>query len=73
MKTTKRYVKPEINCYTIETTYMMSGSGGSGSGGSSSGGSSSGGSGSGGSGSGSEHIVEPLPGPGEDPWTGELD
>lgn len=58
MKTTKRYVKPEINCYTIETTYMMSGSGGSG---------------SGGSGSGSEHIVEPLPGPGEDPWTGELD
>lgn len=63
MKTTKRYVKPEINCYTIETTYMMSGSGGSGSGGS----------GSGGSGSGSEHIVEPLPGPGEGPWTGELD
>lgn len=63
MKTTKRYVKPEINCYTIETTYLMSGSGGS----------SSGGSGSGGSGSGSEHIVEPLPGPGEDPWTGELD
>lgn len=58
MKTTKRYVKPEINCYTIETTYMMSGSGGSG---------------SGGSGSGSEHIVEPLPGSGEDPWTGELD
>lgn len=63
MKTTKRYVKPEINCYTIETTYLMSGSGGS----------SSGGSGSGGSGSGSEHIVEPLPGSGEDPWTGELD
>ena len=58
MKTTKRYVKPEINCYTIETTYMMSGSGGSG---------------SGGSGSGSEHIVEPLPGPEEGPWTGELD
>ena len=70
MKTTKRYVKPEINCYTIETTYLMSGSGGSSSGGSSSGGSSSGGSGSG---SGSEHIVEPLPGSGEDPWTGELD
>mgnify|MGYP003290907458 CR=1 FL=1 len=65
MKTTKRYVKPEINCYTIETTYLMSGSGGSSSGGSSSGGS--------GSGSGSEHIVEPLPGSGEDPWTGELD
>lgn len=63
MKTTKRYVKPEINCYTIETTYLMSGSGGSSSGGSS----------SGGSGSGSEHIVEPLPGSGEDPWTGELD
>lgn len=60
MKTTKRYVKPEINCYTIETTYLMSGSGGSSSGGS-------------GSGSGSEHIVEPLPGSGEDPWTGELD
>lgn len=58
MKTTKRYVKPEINCYTIETTYLMSGSGGSS---------------SGGSGSGSEHIVEPLPGSGEDPWTGELD
>ena len=57
MKTTKRYVKPEINCYT---TYLMSGSGGSSSGGS-------------GSGSGSEHIVEPLPGSGEDPWTGELD
>lgn len=53
MKTTKRYVKPEINCYTIETTYLMSGSGGSG--------------------SGSEQIVEPLPGPGEGPWTGELD
>lgn len=68
MKTTKRYVKPEINCYTIETTYLMSGSGGSGSGGSGSGGS-----GSGGSGSGSEHIVEPLPDPGEGPWTGELD
>lgn len=65
MKTTKRYVKPEINCYTIETTYLMSGSGGSSSGGSSSGGS--------GSGSGSEHIVEPLPDSGEDPWTGELD
>lgn len=26
------YVKPEINSYTIETTYLMSGSGGSGSG-----------------------------------------